>query len=371
MEVFCRFLLVLTAFTVAALPVSAAGRDPADVIAHSEALAFSIHGEDDEMVVRVSPARQTLAVGGIFGNIIGKSIDAVQNDRLDRELEDVFSGFEPGHRFAERITTRLEGAIDLRLERVSPMGSYAGYPNKRAAERARFERLQKRGFDSVLDLKIAYGLFGPGADLVTAIEGDLFTLSNGHKVWYQDIIVFPGTFLGTDKLRMPTSQAPRILSPRFTPEEGAIAQWVEDNGALLRERYEQAVDGAIDALLTALGVADIADGHFYLGKTAVYQEDLERAERHLRRALELDPTNVEASNALVVALGHMDRVDEAVELAQTLVESHPEYGPGWYNLAWLHAVKRDDGASGEAAYRQALALGMPGSKKIEKRIQDR
>ena len=110
-------------------------------------------------------------------------------------------------------------------------------------------------------------------------------------------------------------------------------------------------------------------GEYCLGKMALYKKKFARAEEHFERAIELAPDSPDARNGLVVTLGHDKRVDEALTLAHGLANDHPDYGPAWLNLAWLYAVGLKDGAAAAGPYGRALELGMPPSKRIEKRLK--
>jgi len=86
--------------------------------------------------------------------------------------------------------------------------------------------------------------------------------------------------------------------------------------------------------------------------------------------LELDPDYIEAKNGLLVAYGKMEDAKRlALDVAHELVEEHPDYGPGWYNLAWLQVFELDQSAEAEGAYGKALDLGMPEHRRMARKIR--
>ncbi len=344
--------------------------EPASLLTEASSVAWSIRGDDEEMTIRVSPARQTLAIGGTIGNVLGKSIDVVANDRHEKRVEELLAGYDPGAVYVERIREVLSEQLNASLTEVEPMGSAAKYSSPEEAEDARFDRLAKEGHDALLDLKIAYGLFGVEGTLVAKIDGKLYALDSGRRVWSETIVVIEQPILGTQKLKDPTKQfLPNVSSPRLTAKKDAIGQWSGDDGLELRSRYETAVNGAVRGVVSSLGLDADPVGEYSLGKMALYKKKFERAEERFLRAIELAPGSPDARNGLVVTLGHEKRVDEALSVAHGLASDHPEYGPAWFNLAWLYAVGMKDGASAVEPYERALELGMPSSKRIEKRLE--
>ena len=129
------------------------------------------------------------------------------------------------------------------------------------------------------------------------------------------------------------------------------------------------MDGATRGVVSSLGLAADPRGEYCLGKMALYKKKFGRAEKHFVRAIELAPDSPDARNGLAVTLGHDKRVDEALTVAHSLASGHPDYGPGWLNLAWLYAVGMKDGAAAAGPYARARELGMPASKRIEKRLE--
>lgn len=66
-----------------------------------------------------------------------------------------------------------------------------------------------------------------------------------------------------------------------------------------------------------------AVGHYYLGALLNELLDTEGAERHLRRARELDPDDADAAVELIGLLEQSNRLDEAAALLEGAVQRHP------------------------------------------------
>lgn len=89
-------------------------------------------------------------------------------------------------------------------------------------------------------------------------------------------------------------------------------------------------------------------------QSAMERQDLPRAERALRGALEIDPTNQEAWQLLVMILVQQGRVKEAEELAQKVADPQRRAQILLAIADVLHL--RDDFEQADAIYRKVLAL---------------
>lgn len=79
------------------------------------------------------------------------------------------------------------------------------------------------------------------------------------------------------------------------------------------------------------------------------------AEPLLRRAVELNPNNVEYRENLCVVLLALRRWDDAVSTARGIVDTTPHYAPAWNSLGLAFKEQRKFDEA-EAAYRQALQV---------------
>ena len=339
-------------------------------LTEAQKVAWSLDANQDEMLVSVSPARQTLQMAGTSGLVVGAGISAVVNDKYRRIVREALDGYDAGALFQDRLATRLQEAMGKDLEQVSPLGATAGYSNKREAQQARLEGIAKRiNADVVLDLNMTYGIFGFEGVLAAKLDGRLLTVPKGREIWGRAIVATTQPVFAGDGLSDPTKQlGPDMGNLRLTVEEGAVEQWTANHGAELKRRYEEAVDGVISALLASLDLVHEPLGECHLGVNAMNRKDFKEAEEHFRAALGIEPTFVPAINARAVNLFHNDQTDAAIEIAEQIVAANPDYAPAWYNLAWFQAIGKEDGAAAKPYYEKARALGMPENSKIEKAI---
>ncbi len=358
-------ILFLAALSSATIPARA---EP--IVDPTRPVAWSVKQGAEGMIVAVSPARQSLSIVGTTGALIGSGVDAVANDKFRKAIRGMLEGYDTGKVFEEKLASRLHAALGARLVRVSPMGSAAGFANAKEAEKVRFQSIASDGAEALLDLRLTYGIFGVEGILVAKIEADLYGLPKGRRLWDDALVVSTEPILGANKLQDPTKRlAPNFSSPRLTADEDAVSKWTEDNGETLRARYETAVDGAISALVCAMGLAAEPAGEYYLGKLALNRKEFDDAAAHFKKSAALDPANIDTINGLAVTMGHNDQPTEALAMLELLTKSHPEYGAAWHNIAWIRAVKSDDADGAKEPYRKALELGMPEDKKIEKALE--
>ena len=108
--------------------------------------------------------------------------------------------------------------------------------------------------------------------------------------------------------------------------------------------------GDLEALVP-LSAAEVND----LGNALLEQGRPDEAIRHLRRALQLDPSLVEAAYNLGIALASQGELDEAIGHYRRAIEIDPDFAMAHNNLgAVLHSQGKLDEAIGH--YREALRL---------------
>jgi len=323
-----------------------------------------------DMIVSVSPAGKTLRIAGSAGLVLGTGADAVVNAKYRAPIHAALEGYEPAEVFAGIIQERLEAAMSKDIERVAPLGSTAGMNSRQDAVEARYEGLGKNGYDVLLDLVMTYGIYGSGGTLATKLDGKLVTIPDGKTLWDDVLIVTNEPVLANAKLGNPTKRGGyNVTSPEFTVDDEEVERWTADGGAILKERFEMAAQDATSALLCALGLEDNAAGQYALGELAMNRKDFNEAAGHLEKASQLDPDDPNIKNTYAVNLAHNKQVDTAIRIAKEITESHPDFGPAWFNLAWWYAVEKDDPATAAPYYEKAKTLGMPEDKKIEKKIR--
>ncbi|WP_293370439.1 tetratricopeptide repeat protein [Nevskia sp.] len=124
-------------------------------------------------------------------------------------------------------------------------------------------------------------------------------------------------------------------------------------GEEAREAFRMARSAAEKALSIDPG---LAEGHAALGWLLMIADlDLLSAERELRRAVELAPTEAGPKHRLAYVLGGLGRLDEAVSLIRSAFLFDPLGFRGWYYLGLFQTAQgRYDDA--ETALRKALEL---------------
>ncbi len=362
----------LIALALAAHPAFAADKDAYEAVKTAQSIGWSMDEDHSEMVVAVSPVRQTLQIAGSAGTLLGASISAIANEKYRKAIEETLDGYDGAAVFRERLEQRLSAALGERAKRVSPMGSTAGANNVRDVQKERLARLAEAGQDLVLDLNVEYGLFGYQGLLVAKLDAKLYDTDSTHKVWSDSLLASAEYILATDKLKEPTQQLmPNLADPRFSIAEDAIAQWTGDGGATFRSRFEAAADGCISALLMELGLEENAQGAHYLGRVYLMRKEFEAAEAYFKIALKLDAGHLPAKNGLSVTLYHAERIDEAIALAKEIVAADPEFGPAQYNLAWWLGVEKGDTEAARAYFEKAKSSGIPIEKKLAKAMGEK
>lgn len=338
-----------------------------ELLSVSTSTAWALRAASREPIIDMSPAQKTLRLAGSAGTVLGTGVSAVVNDKLRRQLRDALDGYDAGLVFEERLAARLTDALGP--GRVAPMGSTAGFQDRRAAHEARCLQLGEAGHGALLDVKMTYGLFGPSGTLVAELDGALYVLPEGHLRWSDTITVTPDPVLAESRLGNPAGGLlPSLGENLVSVEENALSQWTEDGGVRYRLAHEAAIDAAISALLCELGFAEEAIGEYQLGVQALHDKEFEEASARFRRALQLDPALVDARNALSVTEAHAGHLDSAIALAREITETDPHYGPAQHNLAWWYAVEKGDVETARPYYELSLTLGMPFSEKIEKAL---
>lgn len=333
----------------------------------ASAPAWSVHSPRDEMVVAVSPVRQAIQLVSSSALLLGAGIDAVVNDKYAKAVRQALGDYDAGKVFEDRLAKRLAEKIPNGVARVAPLGSSAGYNSDREAEAARFTALAKAGHDALLDLKTTYGIFGVDGWLVAKIEGRLVRPADKHRLWAGTILVSADPVLANTRLIDPTKRmGSSIAHARLTVKEGAVDRWVKDGGATIRARYEAAVDGAVSALLCELGLAEEAQGEYYLGLASMNRKRFMEAEGHFRKAVALEPAWPELRNARAVNMAHHKQLDDAIAQCRDLTKDNAGFGPAWFNLAWWYATGKNDLSAARPCYEKALQLGMASDPKLDR-----
>jgi len=121
------------------------------------------------------------------------------------------------------------------------------------------------------------------------------------------------------------------------------------------DEFQQNRTGDGEALLLQVQEKDpnVSLVAFLLGELALRREDWNRAERQLRRCLELNPDFDSAMTALARALAPLGRADEAKNWLKKALQINPQNYAAWYHMGQLEAA---DAASSQADYEKAIAI---------------
>ena len=363
----CRTFLTISLLSLSILGCATSSSKEKTSLQSAKAPAWSVRTSQDEMIVAVSPVRQSVQLLGASAAILGAGVDAMVDAKYRDMVREALGDYKPGKVFEERLAKRLAETAPATLKQTPPLQSTAGFQTTKEAEKARMGGMAKAGHDMLMDLKMTYGVFGYEGMLATRLDGTLVNLPTGKRLWKKTLVVTTEPLLASDKLADPTSRM-GSTAPRFSVDENAVSRWTQNGGQILRTNFESAVDAVVSALLCDLGLAKEAVGEYYLGKLAMNHKQFEEAETHFAAALALDPASRDALNGRSVNLGHNHQFDDAIKVAIALTESAPDYGPAWYNLSWWYAIEKKDPAKAAPCYEKAIALGMPKESRIEKAL---
>ena len=75
------------------------------------------------------------------------------------------------------------------------------------------------------------------------------------------------------------------------------------------------------------------DGWLKLGLAQLHSSDLLSAEKSFSTALHLSTNNAEALNGLGLARTKRGRAGEAMQFFAAAIQNHPDFAPGYLNLA--------------------------------------
>jgi tetratricopeptide (TPR) repeat protein len=348
----------------------ARSRHDPEAIRNTAKPAFSLGLHQPDIVVAVSPVRQTMQIGGSIPTLLGAGITAVQDNSYAVRVREALGDYDPCAVFLEKMRTHLAAGFSQELTEVAPQGTAAGFANLREAAAARREGLRLRGYDTVLDLELSFGIYGPQGLLAVKAKGELLDLQNDRLLWRNEVASYSVDIFADVKWRDPMQRmTPNITAPRFTIEGDAISQWISDNAAPLRAAFEKAVGDVAAAVLADLGLKESPDGLYTLGAYLLLNGKSESAAEKFTRTIALSPDMQPAINGLAVALAKNKQVDEAITLAEKLVEAHPDSMAAHYNLAWWYAMEKKDQDKARSHYEKAVSLGVSPSRRLEKKMK--
>jgi len=349
---------------------SARSRHDPEVVRNAPRPAVSLALQQPDIVVAVSPVRQTMQIGGSIPTLLGAGISAVQDNSYLARVREALGDYDPCAVFLEKMKANMAKGFNREPAQVAPQGTAAGFANMREAQKARLAGLKHNGYDTLLDLDLSFGVYGPQGILAVKAKGELYDVQSGRLLWRNEAASYSVDLFADVRWRDPMQRmTPNITAPRFTVEGDAISQWIPDNAAPLRAGFEAAVDNVAAAILADLEIKESAEGLYTLGAYLLLNKKYEAAAEKFKRAIKLAPDMRDAVNGLAVALAKNKQLDEAVALSEKLVETYPDYMPGHYNLAWWYAMEKKEVELARPHYEKALELGVSPSNRLEKKMK--
>jgi tetratricopeptide (TPR) repeat protein len=130
------------------------------------------------------------------------------------------------------------------------------------------------------------------------------------------------------------------IDSRYAPAWTALAEnfYHEANQGLLSNEkgYAQAREAATKALAID---PEYAPAHVRLGYLAMFGDnDLAAAAQHIKRALALDPADLDVLRNSALLLGSLGRLDEALALAEVVVRRDPVNVNALYNMGYYQRM---------------------------------
>jgi tetratricopeptide (TPR) repeat protein len=366
---------VWTFAAVAALAVVAFGcaKDrptPKAALAASPQVAYSVDGARDTFAVDASRAGRTLRLIPRVGTVTAILVDEMVDDPFRVAVREALGDYDPGQVFTQHLEDRLQEEVPGEVSQVSPLTSTAGFHSRRDAQEARFANIAERGIDLLLEVDAEYGLYDPTFQLHLNLRAVLRQMPKGSALYRDVVSVTDGPLLANAEFTNLFSERLKGLTdPTFGVAEENLQQLIEDDAEPLKADFERAVDAAVAALLTDLGVDASGIGYYHLGRTAFADKDFEEAEELFRKALSMGDPSPHTMNDLSVAIAWQDRTDEAVKMGKELIAEYPGYGPAAFNLAYWYGVELEDYEAAKPYYLRAVSMGMPKIRALERKLE--
>jgi serine/threonine protein kinase len=269
------------------------------------------------------------------------------SERFDRDLEDVFAiQDEISLAIADRLQSELAPA---QLERTEP--SAEARPDPAAYDaylRGRYHRRQMFAGGGAIEKTTA--------SYRKAIEIDP-TFALGHSALAElHVILAIGFAVQPSRELMPEAKqaADRALSLNPDLAEAQLAR------ALVAMYYDWDYTTAKAGIDRALAInPNFVDGHFWAEFYYTYvARDLEKAVAANRHAAELDPLDLNIASRLGQVLLLFDRVDEAIEQLEKILQTDPDHMVTHLELAQGLGQRGDiEGAMAEAERAMELSVG--------------
>ncbi|HPU97264.1 MAG TPA: tetratricopeptide repeat protein [Candidatus Hydrogenedentes bacterium] len=366
---FLSYCLVFAVFVL--LVTGCASTPPIQTKETESRQAWSLRIMPEEMVVAVSPVRQTMQIAGSFATVVGAAITAAQDAQNRNRIEAALGSLNASDLFREAIgkemTTGRDGSNRIM---VPPPQDIRNPQERREADRKRFSALRKQGITEVVDVTLKYGLFGPEGELLAVVQASRIDTRSGRTRFREKWMVWaepPNAFgpQGDPTRRM----TPNITAPRLAAASYAVDRWLVSNAEPLRQGLLRLANGAADALSVGVNEKDIPNGWYILGVDALRRKHYQDARDFLEKAIQGSPDNTDYQLAYAVTLDRLKQRDAAVATVEQALKNHPDQPRLLVNLAWWLASDERRAAEAETLFRRAIELGAPEYSAVRKAIQ--
>ncbi len=138
----------------------------------------------------------------------------------------------------------------------------------------------------------------------------------------------------------------------------------------LRAQQDGDIDRAVKLYRDSIDLYPTAEGHTYLGWALSYQDKLDEAIEHCRRAIAIDPDFGNPYNDIGVYLMQRNQLDEAIvwlERAKQAPRYEPRHFP-YINLGHIY-TRRGQLIKAIEEFKEALKL-VPGDDRIQRQIDE-
>ncbi len=266
------------------------------------------------------------------------------SERFDRDLEDVFAiQDEISLAIAERLKSEFAPAASQPTATTSePRPDPTAYD---AYLRGRYHRRQMFGGGDAIEQA--------AAGYREAIEKDPgFALAYSAQAELHVVLAI-GFATQPSRELMPKAKeaAERALTLNANLAEARLAR------ALVAMYYEWDYAAAKAGIDRAIAInPNFVDGHFWAEFYYTYVErDFEQAVAANRRAADLDPLDLNVSARLAQVLMIFDRIDQAIERLERIVQTDPRHMVSYLELADAY-WRKGDGEKSAAAAERAMEL---------------
>lgn len=332
--------------------------------------AWSLRVFPEDMVVAVSPVRQTMQIAGSFATVIGAAITAAQDAEIRNRLKSALGTLNYSEVFRKAIADEMISGSGTERLAVDPPADVRNPQERREAERKRLNALRRQGIAEIVDISVKYGLYGAEGELVAVVQAVQTETRNGRTTFKAKWLIPaepPNAFarLGDPTRRM----TPNITSPRLAKAPYAVDRWLVSDAQPLRQGLLRLAANTARVLAVSVNGKAEPQGWYVLGMNALRHKKYREAHTFLQKAVQAEPQHPDFILALAVTLDKLGQRDDAIPILRLALEQNPEQPRLMVNLAWLLARDRQRADEAENLFRQAVELGAPDYPAVRRAIE--